>query len=211
MMYMKEVKFNYGVNRELHCQAIELPYAGNTASMFVILPDLAETSLAEVEKQLTPDDLVRIEDKFGMALREGRLWLPRFRLDEPLSLEEALSCLGMKDLFKEGDADLSGIDGTRQLYVSKALHRAVCDVTELGTEAGAASTMMMNLCSFEEDLSEFRFVADHPFIFLIQHKLTRSVLFLGRLLKPPELELAGNSISVLSFQFSFYFGSSTVL
>jgi len=89
---------------------------------------------------------------------------------------------GMKDLFVDGVADLSGVDGTKQLSVSKVLHRAVVDVNEEGTEAAAATAVVMVLESFSEP-KVFR--ADHPFVFFIQDKATRSILFLGRLVKPP--------------------------
>jgi len=192
MMFMRKVELNYGVNDELRCHAVELPYVGNTASMFIILPVDTKTNLAEVEKKLTPDDLINVDDKFGMAPIEGQLWLPRFRLDETLSLEEALAGMGMTDLFKEGDADLSGVDGTNRLYVSKAVHRAVCDVTEEGTEAAAIAGWSLG-CDLRKDYNSFRFRADRPFVFLIQDKPTRSILFLGRLVKPPAVPSAGTS------------------
>ena len=183
MMYMK-AKFYYGVSEQLHCQAIELSYAGDTLSMFVILPDHTATNLGEVEKNLTSDDLVNVSQKFQMAFLEVKLWLPKFRLDEKLSLAEALSNLGMKDLFLESTADLSGVDGTKELYVSSVLHRAVVDVNEEGTEAAAATAVVMQTrCAIIS--KQFTFRADHPFLFFIQDKATKSILFLGRLVKPP--------------------------
>jgi len=181
MMYRK-AKFYFGVNQVLQSQAVELPYAGNTLSMVIILPDHRTTCLTEVEKKLTSDDLINVREKFRMAWSEIQLWLPRFRLDEKLSLSEALSGMGMKDLFVESAADLSGVDGTKELYVSKVLHRAVVDVNEEGTEAAAATACTMVFCCYVEP-SIFR--ADHPFLFFIQDKATKSILFLGRLAKPP--------------------------
>ena len=75
MMHMK-AKFYYGVNKELKCQAIELPYAGHTLSMFILLPDHTETTLSEVEKNLTSDDLISVTEKFQMMrFWTVRLWL----------------------------------------------------------------------------------------------------------------------------------------
>ena len=151
--------------------------------MFIVLPDETATNLAEVEKKLSSDDLVNISEKFRMASVEVRLWLPKFRLDEKLSLSGALAGMGMKDLFADGVADLSGVDGTKELYVSKVLHRAVVDVNEEGTEAAAATAVVMQLrCAVVA--KEFYFRADHPFLFFIQDKATKSILFLGRLAKP---------------------------
>jgi len=183
-MHMNE-EFHYGVNHELKCQAIELPYAGDALSMFILLPDLSTTNLTEVEKKLTSDDLTNVTRKFRMASVHVHLWLPKFRLDEKLSLAEALSGTGMRDLFTESVADLSGIDGTKELYVSKVLHRAVVDVNEEGTEAAAATAVMMVTLCARIPSKEIYFRADHPFLFFIQDKATRSVLFLGRLAKPP--------------------------
>jgi len=183
MMFM-DSKFYYGVNDELHCQAIELPYAGDTLSMVIILPDLKATSLADVEKKLTSDDLVHVHEKFRMISLKVKLYLPRFRLDEKLSLAEALTGMGMKDLFLESVADLSGVDGSKELYVSKVLHRAVVDVNEEGTEAAAATAVIMAVRCSAMISPDIIFRADHPFLFFIQDKSTKSILFLGRLAKP---------------------------
>jgi len=181
MMHLSDEKFYYGKNDELKCQAVELPYAGGTLNMFIILPDHKATSLTEVEKKLTFDDLSGIRQKFKMIHQEVNLFLPKFKLDEKLSLAEALSGMGMKDLFMEGLADLSGVDGSKELYVSQVLHRAVVDVNEEGTEAAAATAILTAECYVEKVI----FRADRPFLFFIQDKATKSILFLGRLVKPP--------------------------
>jgi len=190
MMYMQKT-FYYGESDNIKCQVIELPYVGKIEflhqwpSMFIILPSQSVT-LAEVEKKLTSDDLMNARERFQMASTEVKLWLPKFQLDEKLSLVEALSGMGIKDLFVDGAADLSGVDGSRELYVSKVLHRAVVDVNEEGTEAAAATAMTYAVyaCILPlKTLPQFR--ADHPFLFFIQHNATKSILFLGRLVKPP--------------------------
>ena len=182
MMHLKS-KFNYGVNAKLHCQAIELPYAGENLSMFILLPDQAVTSLSEVEEKLTSDDLVNIMEKFQMSSVKVKLWLPRFKLDEKLSLSKMLAAMGMSDLFKPGVADLTGIDGSKELYVSHVVHRAVVEVNEEGTEAAAATAVVMQFRSAV--IRNIIFRANHPFLFFIQDKATRSILFFGRLVKPP--------------------------
>jgi len=184
MMYREDEMLLYGVNNELKSQAVELPYAGDTLSMVIILPNHGATNLAEVEKKLTFDDLINVVNKFRMTKDDVELWLPRFCLDEKLSLAEVLSGMGMKDLFTEGATDLSGVDGTKKLNVSKVLHRAVVDVNEEGTEAAAATAVVM-LCESCTVSEPKRFRADHPFLFFIQDKTTKSILFLGRLAKPP--------------------------
>jgi len=82
----------------------------------------------------------------------------------------------------ESVADLSGVDGTKEPYVSKVLHRAVVDVNEEGTEAAAATAIKCVALCARPPPPQFR--ADHPFLFFIQDKATKSILFLGRLVKP---------------------------
>ena len=185
MMY-QNAEFYYGVNEDLRCQAVEMPYAGDTLSMFILLPDQSATNLAELEKNLTPDDLTDVKKKYRMAFLDVHLSLPKFRLDEKLGLAETLSGMGMKDLFTENVVDLSGIDGAKNLCVSRVLHGAVVDVNEEGTEAAAAINTQLNLKAFDEDEPpKIYFNADHPFLFFIQDKATGAILFLGRLAKPP--------------------------
>ena len=94
--------------------------------------------------------------------------------------------MGMKDLF--GAADLSGIDGTRNLFVSKVVHKAYIAVNEEGTEAAAATAIVVDYTSAELPKT---FKADHPFLFFIREKVTGSILFSGRVVEPPKT--AGSS------------------
>jgi len=182
MMNMKS-KFFYGVSSELNAQAIELPYAGESLSMVILLPDRA-TTLSQLEEKLTSDDLAFVKEKFSMSLQEVSLFLPRFSLDEQLGLDKVLKDMGMRDLFSGGAADLSGIDGSKELYVSRVLHHAVVEVNEEGTEAAAATAVVFMLRSLGGP-KENIFRANRPFLFFIQDKATKSILFLGRLVKPP--------------------------
>jgi len=180
-MFMSNAKVVYGVNQQLNVQAIELPYVGKRLSMFVLLPDNTVTNIDDFEKKLTIDHLINVKDAFSMNEMEVNIWLPRFKLDEKFDLNKVLEEKGISDLFQMGQADLSGVDGTRQLYVSKVLHRAVVEVNEEGSEAAAATAVVMQSRSFKPS---FDFKADHPFVFFIQDNVTRSILFLGRLMKP---------------------------
>jgi len=204
MMHMKSEKFNVGSNDELHCQAIELPYAGGNVSMFILLPDPAETNLSELEKKLTYEDLLTVKERFHMLPWDVNLWLPRFSLDQKLELKEALTGMGMPDLFTKRTADLSGIDGSKKLFVSQVLHRAVVDVNEEGTEAAAATAVVVQKESLQFP-QDFR--ADHPFLFFIQEKDTKSILFLGRLVNPSAVTSAANTAS----SFGLYFCCSCLL
>ena len=120
LMHLPKPKFSYGANQELNTQAIELPYAGDRLSMIILLPD--PSGLQKLEASLTADDLLNVESKFQMSKQEARVWLPKFHLDEKLGLTGLLKAMGMTDAFHAGQADFSGMDGTKELYVSEVNH-----------------------------------------------------------------------------------------
>ena len=150
--------------------------------MFILLP-FKTASLSEVEKTLTTEYILRAKDTFQMSEKEVNLKLPRFKLDQKLSLAGELAEMGMNDLFVSGKANLSGMDGTNKVFVSEVLHRAVVEVNEEGTEAAAVTTVVAEQESVTSD-SVIEFSANRPFIFFIQDKTTGSILFLGRLVNP---------------------------
>jgi serpin B len=181
-------EFRYGVADGL--QVLELPYAGGELSMVVLLPEEID-GLAGLEERLTAENLARWTE--GLWSRQVQVWLPRFEITFPFSLNEVLQSMGMIDAFAE-DADFSGMDGTRLLYISAVLHKAFVAVNEEGTEAAAASAVVMTLRSAPAPPAVFR--ADHPFVFVIREKSTGSLLFLGRVVNPlgalePRAEEAG--------------------
>ncbi len=161
-------------------QLLELPYAGDELSMLILLPEQAE-GLAELEKQLTVAT-VR-EWTRQLRPREVHVFLPRFKMTAQFELSRALTALGMRDAFG-GTADFSGMDGRRDLFISAILHKAFVDVNEEGTEAAAATVVMMRELAMMEPPPTFR--ADHPFLFLIREKSTGSILFLGRVADPTQ-------------------------
>jgi len=183
---MDKVKVFYGVNESLNCKAIELPYVDNKLSLFLILPDHTVTDIHAVERSLTVDHLDNITESFNMRKRKVDIWIPRFKLDEKMGLEDVLAKMGIVDLFQEGKADLSGMNSSKGLHISKVLHRAFVEVNEEGSEAAAATALVVvcysSMISKPEEPCEFR--ADHPFLFFIRDNATKSILFLGRLTKP---------------------------
>jgi serpin B len=109
--------------------------------------------------------------------------LPKFQLSAGFELKAVLSALGMPLAFTPGSADFSGMDGTRDLYLSAVVHEAVVEVDEEGTEAAAATAVVgIRLAARPEPPVTFR--ADHPFLFLIRDVRTGSILFLGRVANP---------------------------
>lgn len=158
-------------------QVLELPYEGADLAMVLLLPDQID-GLAELETRLTPQNLHR----WTTNLHSGEISvsLPRFKIRFPFRLDGALRSLGMVDAFD--NADFSGLDGTRQLYLSAVLHQAFIAVDEQGTEAAAATAAVVHTLSF---VPTPVFRADHPFIFFIRENGTGSILFIGRVADPP--------------------------
>jgi serpin B len=149
-------------------------------SFVAILPKEAG-GLAAVEQALTAE---KVHDWLG-ELKSARveIYLPKFRLEERYSLGQTLEHMGMTDAFTD-KADFSPMNGTHDLYITKAIHQTFVDVNEEGTEAAAATGVAMGLMAMPATPAKL-FRADHPFLFLIRDDATGSILFLGRLANPP--------------------------
>ena len=161
-------------------QALELPYAGDTLSMVVLLPKRVD-GLTEFEGGLSAKGLA----DWLARLRPRRVdvALPRFRIEARFELQKVLPAMGMPAAFG-GKADFSGINGMRDLFISAVIHQAYGDVNEEGTEAAAATAVVMGrgAAARPEPIVSFR--ADHPFVFLIRDIRTKSILFFGRVTNP---------------------------
>jgi len=155
---------------------LELPYKGKDLSMIVLLPD-ATDGLAALEDRLSVENL---NDWLSTLVeREQPVYLPRFEMTKFFSLNGVLADMGMPSVFDPAAADLSGIDGARDLFVQTAVHKAFVKVNEEGTEAAAATGISVGYTSVPTP-----FTADHPFLFLIRDNVTGSILFLGRVTDP---------------------------
>ncbi|XP_049620953.1 leukocyte elastase inhibitor-like [Suncus etruscus] len=183
MMYQKK-KFPLGYIEDLKCRVCELPYQGKELSMVILLPDDIEdatTGLQKIEKQITLEKLNEWTKPENMSVVEVNVHLPRFKLEETYSLNSHLARLGLTQLFDSSQADLSGMSGTRDLFISKIVHKSFVEVNEEGTEAAAATAAIATFCML---MPEEHFVCDHPFLFMIRHNASRSILFMGRLTSP---------------------------
>jgi len=175
-MMFRNDKFNIGYNEDLGAKSIELPYKGKDLSMLLVVP-LHPGKLAEVEAKMNASNLQELlscPDNMSVDLH-----LPKFKVEHSMSLNEKLQGLGMTDLFTQGVADLSGIDGTKQLYVSEVAHKAFIEVNEEGSEAAAATGMgIMMMCMPPQ------FDATEPFLYFIRDNSSGSLLFMGRVTRP---------------------------
>lgn len=166
----------YGEDPDL--QALRLPYRSEGLSMLLLLPKKGK-SLSVLEKQLNPEKLDSIRKE--MFNRKVKVFLPRFGFSFGMSLNKDLASLGMPTAFTER-ADFSRMDGTRDLYIQNAFHKAFIEVNEEGTEAAAATGIAVGMKSMVLDYSVFR--ADRPFLFLVEEAKTGAILFMGRVEDP---------------------------
>ena len=157
---------------------VELPYVGGRYSMALVMP--AQGGLAEFESSLDAEKLNEILGSLSTA--SVTLSLPKFKLESSFDLSEAMKTLGMTDAFMPGLADFSGMEGTRNLYISDLLHKAYVDVNEEGTEAAAATAVVVGMTSMPAESYTINF--DHPFLFLIRDIQTNAILFMGRMADP---------------------------
>lgn len=172
-------KYLYGETDSF--QVLDLPYSGNRISMTVVLPRKVD-GLPAVEKSLTADRLAETLRNLHFE-REVHVHLPRFQVTKDFQLNQPLQALGMKSAFR--GADFSGMHtGGEQLDISAVIHKAFVDVNEEGTEAAAASGVVVGVTSVAPPPTPKYFKADHPFLFLIRDHTTGSILFLGRLETP---------------------------
>jgi len=173
MMHQTE-DFNYAEGDGY--QAVELNYDGNELSMVIILPE--EGSFEQFEAALDSQKLDEIIDSLHTA--SVTLTMPKFEYSSQFSGKEALEAMGMTDAFSM-DADFSGMDGTYDLYIEDVVHKAFVSVDEAGTEAAAASAVVMNLKAVMEH-AEVNL--DHSFIYLIRDIETGTILFIGSVVNP---------------------------
>lgn len=159
-------------------EVLELPYKGNRLVMLILLPrEEGVEALRALENSLTPALLEKWETV--MSDREVKVFIPKFKITwGAVNLNNPLKALGMQDAFLSGKADFSGINGARDLWIDKVVHKAFIDVNETGTEAAAATAVLIT----KSGSPTFR--ADHPFLFLIRDKQTNSILFMGRVMDP---------------------------
>jgi len=159
-------------------QALEMPYKGDALSMVVLLPK-AKDGLPALEKKLSATSAVVWIA--GLRKQQVQVAMPRFTTTAEFMLKETLSAMGMTDAFSDR-ADFSGMDGVKDLFISAVIHKAFVDVNEEGTEAAAATAVVMKSTGMPAPPVEFR--ADHPFVFLIRDTRSGCILFVGRMANP---------------------------
>lgn len=169
-----------GYTETLSVQVLELPYAGKEISMIVVLPK-QEKNLQQVESELSLELLT----KWLSDLRQTQvdLYLPRFKVECRFTLKGILISMGMKDAFTAA-ADFSRMDGTKMLQMKDVIHQSFVEVNEEGTEATAATAVIMGIKAAPSKPIVFR--VDRPFLFLIYDNVHELILFMGRVVNPQQ-------------------------
>lgn len=157
---------------------LELPYAGEDLSMIILLPPTTD-GLPELENELTAAHLAQWLKQLDKSTKhEVSIALPRFKTTLSVDVKAQLGKLGVSRLFG-AQADLSGMNGQTNLFISDAIHLAFIEVNESGTEAAAVTLFKAKTKGMTS-----RFLANHPFLYLIRENQTGSILFLGRIVDP---------------------------
>jgi serpin B len=160
---------------------LQMPYTGNDLSMLVILPKKIN-GLSSIEAWLNPEQL----NTWTTRIQETRIeaYLPKFQATSTFRLDKTLQSLGMIDAFKPELADFSRmVENNDRLFIGAVIHKAFVDVDEKGTEAAAATAVVMQLKSvMPAPVPVFR--ADHPFLYMIRENTTGRILFMGRISDP---------------------------
>jgi serpin B len=173
MMTHPEDSFNYGRTEDL--EILEMLYEGEEFSMLILLPK--NDDLSSIEESFTLEKLNILRKSLHNS--HTMVVMPKFNLETKYFLQKKLPNMGMPSVFIPNVADLSGIDGTKDLFVEIVVHQAFVDVNEEGTEAAAATGVGIGVTSMPSV-----FLVDHPFIFIIQERETGNILFMGRVSDP---------------------------
>jgi len=184
MMHSKG-RYGYLSDRKTGLQVASIPYKGDELSMVVLLPRSPE-DLGALTATLQADRLTGWIA--AMRKQEIDLYLPRFKMTSSFALKDVLMKMGMVDAFSRRGADFSGMNGKKDLHISAVIHKAFVDVNEEGTEAAAATAVVIEAKSMRIT-PVFR--ADRPFLLLIRHNRSGAILFMGRLTEPVGDQPAG--------------------
>ena len=172
-------KFRYTLGFDADYSLLELPYTNKNFAMIIILPRTV-TDISEVEKSM---NLTKLNFMINRLQSHPKtvvdVYIPKFCVSTGTSLNDVLKAMGLKDVFHPSVADLSKISGFKGMHVSSVRHEAFIKVTEHGTEAAGGTSSTTEYFSSRND-----FRINRPFMFLIRHAPTNSVVFIGKILDP---------------------------
>ncbi|XP_076363753.1 leukocyte elastase inhibitor-like [Tachypleus tridentatus] len=182
MMFVRDI-FPYGFSKILDCYAMELPYVRHELSMVILLPRGSYTKgINRLAQLITPG---RLNDLlYTMRPRDVILHLPKFHLEDEFELRSLLETLGLGDIFNPTYADLSGFTGHHDITIDTVRHKASVVVNEEGTEAAAATGLLVSRS--RRPVGPALFKVNHPFFFYIRDNRIKVILFMGVVKNPPQ-------------------------
>jgi serine protease inhibitor len=178
MMYQRR-EFQYQETDTF--QAVYLAYSGSHLGMYVFLPKKDADPQKILEQLRTSGWSAELAAK--LRGREGTLGMPKFKMEYSAELKKPLMNLGMRRAFSPASADFSGMTSTG-LFVDRVKHKSFVEVNEEGTEAAAATGVVMKRLAERPGAGPFQMIVDHPFFFLIEDRPSHTILFLGEVLDP---------------------------
>ena len=181
-MHMNDMEIELNYSESGDAQMLQLPYKGDELSMYIVLPK--ENDVVSLESKLDYDYLNNLKE--DMSSEWVDVYLPKFEFKQKYSLVNNLANMGMPTAFGS-QADFSGIKANSgPLAIGDVIHKSFVKVDEEGTEAAAATAVIMhdNAVIGGSDPEPIIFDADHPFIFFIQHESTGQILFMGKVGNP---------------------------
>lgn len=164
-------------------QAVKLDYKGRDYEMLVFLPSMG-SSLEKFVKKIDAENWAKWLE--GFRTRDGRLGLPRFKVEYKTVLNDALMGLGMKDAFVAADADFSSMTPFKPAWISSVIHKTFIEVDEQGTEAAAVTAIEMcaSAAPGMDRPRPFSMVVDRPFFCAIRHIESGAIVFMGAIYEP---------------------------
>ncbi|NXG65095.1 AACT protein, partial [Hemiprocne comata] len=173
-MMQRDSKYDSYYDQDLFCEVVELPYQGTARALF-ILPD--DGKMKQVENALSKETICKWDN--NLETRRLNLQLPKISLSGSHDVRSLLMEMGITEVFSS-NADLSGISGRHGLHVSEAIHKAVLEVGESGTEAAGATAILLNRIHSASVTIKF----NRPFFVVISDKKTGTTLFMGKVVDP---------------------------
>uniref|UniRef100_A0A2K5Q8Z8 Serpin family I member 2 n=1 Tax=Cebus imitator TaxID=2715852 RepID=A0A2K5Q8Z8_CEBIM len=190
MKALLRTKYGYFSESSMNYQVLELPYKVDEFSLIIILP--AEgMNIEEVEKLITAQQILKWLSE--MQEEEVEISLPRFKVEQKVDFKDVLYSLNITEIFS-GGCDLSGITDSSEVYVSQVMQKVFFEINEDGSEAATSTGIHIPVIM---SLARNQFTANHPFLFIMKHNPTESILFMGRVTNPDTQEMKGRDLDSL--------------
>ncbi|XP_015284945.1 PREDICTED: neuroserpin [Gekko japonicus] len=171
-------------------QVLEIPYEGDEISMMIVL-SRQEVPLVTLE----PLVKAQLIEEWATSVKKQKVevYLPRFTIEQEIDLKDVLKGLGITELFSPS-ADLTGMSDNKEVYLSKAIHKAFLEVNEEGSEAAAASGM---IAISRMAVLYPQVIVDHPFFFVVRNRRTGTIFFIGRVMHPEAMNASAHDFEEL--------------